>query len=333
MRHEKAEALIGMARRLAASAEGMTLDEIAAAMNVGRRTADRVRAALAALFPQMEEVSDGPSKRFRIPRGLDSFLQDPTTGELLGLSKAADHFRGRGLAADAKALDSLGAKVRSAMRSAQLRKVSPDLDALLHAELIAVQAGPRPVEDNETLLTIRNALLSMKGLRFVYSGGSRPGAFRKVAPYGIIFGRMNYLVAAELGSTKPKHWRLDRISKISILAESAQPPSDFSLSAFAGSAFGFFQDEPDDVVLRVLPDGISDDFANWRFHPTQTVAMQADGSAIVQFRASGMLELAWHLFSWGGAIEILAPTALREIMLTELRKSLAQHKSKPKLQK
>lgn len=52
MRHEKAGSVIELARRLAASAEGLTLDEMAEAMGVGRRTAERMRDAVWALFPQ-----------------------------------------------------------------------------------------------------------------------------------------------------------------------------------------------------------------------------------------------------------------------------------------
>lgn len=69
MRHEKAEQMLVLARLLASSAEGLTLDEMAAEMGVGRRTIERMRDGLARLFPQMDEISDGASKRFRIPAG------------------------------------------------------------------------------------------------------------------------------------------------------------------------------------------------------------------------------------------------------------------------
>jgi predicted DNA-binding transcriptional regulator YafY len=45
----------------------------------------------------------------------------------------------------------------------------------------------------------------------------------------------------------------------------------------------------------------------------------------VRFRASGMLELAWHLFSWGNKIEIIQPACLREQMIAELQSALVHH--------
>lgn len=332
MRYEKAAILLGLARTLAASAEGMTLDEMCHATGEKRRTIERMRDALQMLFPQMEEVADGANKRFRIPGGLDGFIQCPTTEELLELGKVIEELRRDGAAVRAQSLDSLDSKIRSAIRRSLIRRLAPDLEALLHAELIGVQAGPRPVEDQGVFRTIRAALLETKALRFVYVGGSTPGATREVIPYGIMFGRMNYLIAADFGTTLPKHWRLDRIQSIEKLDRRAAPPSEFNLTEFANASFGYFQGEQEDVVLYVLPHAVDDDFRNWRFHPKQTVELQPDGGAIVRFRASGMLELAWHLFTWGNKIEIIAPVSLRERMATELRVALAQHEGPPRFQ-
>jgi predicted DNA-binding transcriptional regulator YafY len=325
MRHEKAGALLELARRLAASAEGLTLDEMAEAAGVGRRTAERMRDALCSLFPQLEEVADGASKRFRIPAGLDGFLQAPTTEELGELGLAASALRAAGAEPRARRLDSLERKLRAATRSAALRRMAPDLEALARAEAIAVQAGPRPFEDETLIAAVRHALTAMKALAFAYHGGSRPGARRTVAPYGLMFGRTNYLVAAELGSAEPRNWRLDRIRDLEVLETPAAPPEAFSLQAYADSSFGIYQGDVEDVVLRVSPEGAEDARA-WRFHATQQLEPQADGGVIVRFRASGMRELAWHLFTWGDKLEVLAPPTLRATLVDELERALGRHR-------
>jgi len=38
-----------------------------------------------------------------------------------------------------------------------------------------------------------------------------------------------------------------------------------------------------------------------------------DGSLFVRFKASGHLEMAWHLYAWGAAVEVLAPAPLAEM--------------------
>ena len=50
------------------------------------------------------------------------------------------------------------------------------------------------------------------------------------------------------------------------------------------------------------------------FHPDQVTEDQPDGSLIVRFHASGWMEMCWHLYQWGDAVEVLEPEALREMV-------------------
>lgn len=325
MRHDKARALIDLARALAGSAEGLTLDEMAAAIGVDRRTAERMRDRLYDLFPQMEAVPDPPTKRFRIPSGLDGFLQAPTADELAALSAAAAELEKAGAGVRAAALRSIEGKLLSALRAPVRRKIAPDLEALVQAEAIAIQAGPRPNEDEAVLRAVREAILAGRKLRFAYAGGSSPGREREVVPYGLLFGRANYLVAAE-GDGPPRNWRLDRVHGPKVSETPGAPPEGFSLQAYADQSFGIYQDDVRDVVLRFGP-AAADGALRWRFHPSQTAERETDGGVTVRFRSSGMRELAWHLFTWGADVRVLAPEALRELLMEQLKEALGAHES------
>ena len=317
MRHDNAAMVIDLARRMAASAEGLTIDEMARDMRVARRTAERMRDAVLMLFPQVEEVSDPPSKRWRIRGGLSAFEQAPTATEMLELAKAASALRAAGEPARAAALEALERKLKAAMRSTTLNRMAPDLEALVRAETIAVQAGPRPSADEGLLTAIRGAVLAQQPLGFTYS---RPGAEprrRSVAPCGVMFGRANYLVAADRETGRIQTFRLDRMSSVAPQDGVAVPPADFDLGVFASQSFGIYQDEIEDVVVRIAPEGAAE-AKSCRWHPTQTLEDQADGAVIVRFRASGMRELAWHLFTWGEQAMILAPERLKAVMAGEL---------------
>ena len=320
MRHDKAAMVIDLARGMAASAEGLTLNEMAAQLGVGRRTAERMRDAVLMLFPQVEEVSDRPSKRWRIRGGLSAFEQAPTAMELLELSKAAAALHAAGEPSRAANLEALERKIKAAIRSTALNRMAPDLEALVRAETIAVQAGPRPGADEGVLTAIRGAVLAEQPLNFIYS---RPGAearSRSVVPCGLMFGRANYLVAYVADSARIQTFRLDRMSSVTAGEGIARPPADFNLATFASQSFGIYQDQIEDVVLRIAPEAASE-ARSWRWHPTQTLEDCDDGSVIVRFRASGMRELAWHLFSWSGQAAILAPERLKEVMADELEKA------------
>jgi predicted DNA-binding transcriptional regulator YafY len=327
MRHEKATRLLELARLMASSAEGLTLDEMAQKMGTGRRTVERMRDALRDAFPQMEEVDDPPTRRFRIPSGLDGIFQAPTADEFTALRASAEHFRQIGANGRATALLDLEQKVLSAMRAGVRRKLAPDLEALLEAETLAIHAGPRPFEDDAVLSCVREAIKSLKRVRFAYDGGSTPGRDREVTPFGLLFGRSNYLVGGEADSGEPRTWRLDRVRDMRLSATPGSRPAEFSLQAFAARSFGIYQDEIEDVHLRIRPHG-AEEALGWRFHPTQALTELADGGVEVRFRASGMRELAWHLFTWGDKVEILGPDRLKRIMRQELAVAAATHVEK-----
>jgi predicted DNA-binding transcriptional regulator YafY len=317
MRHEKAGRLLELARLLASTAEGLTLDEMAERLGVGRRTVERMRDAVREIFPQLEEVEDPPVRRFRIPSGLDGLFQAPSADELAALRSAADTFAAAGAQARSSALKSLEHKVLSAMRAPARRRLAPDLEALLQAEAIAVQAGPRPFEEDAVLAVIREAVKAGHAVRFRYEGGSTPGREREVTPYGILFGRSNYLVAAEEFGPGPRNWRLDRIGDIALSVNIAIRPADFSLQDYADESFGIYHDDIQDVSLRISPAGV-EDALRWRFHANQSVELLDDGGARVRFRASGMLELAWHLFSWGDKARVEQPETLKRTYAEQL---------------
>jgi predicted DNA-binding transcriptional regulator YafY len=317
MRHDKAAMVIDLARRMAASAEGLTLDDMARETGMARRTVERMRDAVLQLFPTAEEVSDPPTKRWRIRGGLSAFEQAPTATEMLELTKAARALQASGEPTRAAALESLERKLKSAMRSTALNRMAPDLEALVRAETIAVQAGPRPTADEAMLTAIRAAVLSQSPLGFTYSRPDAEPRRRVVAPCGLMFGRANYLVAADRETGRVQTFRLDRMSAVERQEGFAPPPPDFDLAAFAGQSFGIYQDEIEDVVLSISPEGAAE-ARGWRWHPTQTLEDRADGGVVVRFRASGMRELAWHLFTWGEQVTILAPERLKAVMAGEI---------------
>jgi predicted DNA-binding transcriptional regulator YafY len=324
MRHEKAGQVLELARLLASTAEGLTLDEMAERMAVSRRTVERMRDAVRDVFPQMEDVVDWPTTRYRIPAGLDHLFQAPTAEELAALAASAEMMDRQGASERARALRSLEQKVLSATRAAARRRLAPDLEALLQAETIAVTAGPRPFEEASVLSAVREGLKALSTLRFRYEGGSTPGRVREVTPFGILFGRSNYLVAAEDAEVGPRNWRLDRIFDVEVTGAPGFRPEDFSLQGYADESFGIYQDDTHNVVLNILPHG-AEDALRWRFHSNQRVEQQPDGCVTVRFRASGMRELAWHLFTWGDKAQVVAPQALQDMLAEEIEVARRTH--------
>jgi predicted DNA-binding transcriptional regulator YafY len=324
MRHQKAGNLLRLAELLASRPEGLTLDEMADELGVGRRTAERMRDAVAELFP-LDEEPDPPTKRFRIRAGLGSFFNTPTVEELVALRRAEATFHAAGAEAWAATLAGLERKVFSAMKAAVRSRLDADVDELVQGEAVAPAPGPKPVENEAVLSAVRAAIQAGRRLRFRYEGGSNPGQAREMIPYGVLFGRTNYLLAADGAGGDPRTFRLDLVKDAEPAEAPGARPADFSLQSYADESVGIYRDQAEDVVLRFRPSA-ADGARRWRFHRGQKVESEADGHVRVSFRARGMRELALHLFTWGDGVEVVAPERLRTILVEELEKALAAHR-------
>ena len=162
-------------------------------------------------------------------------------------------------------------------------------------------------------------------VKFRYGGeyGDTP-RWRKVIPYGILFAPRYYLVASIKSKANPALYRLDRIHAIQVMDEPGAPPKNFDLRAYASRSFGVFQEEPADVVLRFSPSAAPDARA-YMFHPSQSLAEEADGSLTVRFRAGGLLQIVHHLMTWGPTVTIISPPALQDLMREQVEALHAHH--------
>jgi predicted DNA-binding transcriptional regulator YafY len=108
---------------------------------------------------------------------------------------------------------------------------------------------------------------------------------------------------------------VENIRSANVGRESFERDPSFDLKAFADRAFGVFQNEEEfgEVVWRFLPEAAAH-ARGFEFHRSQQMEEQADGSLIVRFSASGHLEMCWHLYVWGGQVEVLAPECLRDMV-------------------
>lgn len=317
MRHEKAQNLFQLALEMQANRQGMSLADIEERFGVGRRTAMRMRDAVASVFPQVEEMAaDDRSKRWRIPKSTVSGLIDISVEELAALESGVRLMRQQNRAVEADELTGLMAKLKAMMRPDAVRRVEPDLDALLESEGLAMRPGPRPRIAMGVVTILREAIKSCRKVRIGYRNRkTRQTNERIVHPYGFLHGHRHYLVAWHEHPKAEKFvlFSLPGIETVDLLTDSFVRDSAFNLQGFAARSFGLFQEEPFDVVWRFAADA-ADVAADFVFHPTQTLERQEDGSLIVRFRAGGDLEMAWHLCIWGDKVEVLEPARLAELV-------------------
>ena len=321
--------LLRLAVDMAGTREGLSLADITAdRTGVSRRTAERLLAVLKLTFPAIQSVpGDGRSLRWCLPHGHLSPFLAPTSIELAELDAAAARLRHQGVPLErAAALGSLAARVRAAMDGRTLRRVAPDVEALMEAEGTAARPGPRPLLAAGVLPTVREAILACRELDVTYV---RPGAapsVRRLQPLGVLHGSLPYLVASVIGTPgDPTLFRLDRVHAVAIRTKSFTRDPAFDLAAWAGRSFGVFQDEPDEVVLRFSAEA-ADDARAWRLHGTQTMENLPDGRLVVRFTACARREMIHHLATWGEHVEVLEPDDLRRKLAAWARGIATHHR-------
>lgn len=317
MRYEKADNLVQLALEMQAARGGLSLADIESKFRVCRRTAMRMRDSVVRNFPQVEEVeTNDRTKRWHIPPGTLDRLVALSASELATLEAAVKLLERDNRQDEADELMGLSAKLRALLKKDVARKVEPDLEVLLEAEGLAARPGPRPQINAEVVATIRQAIMACCKIRISYRNRKTKAINeRLVHPYGFLHGHRNYLVGwhEHPMANNVGLFALPNIKGLEITDEAFERDPNFNLNEFASRSFGLFQGTPFETAWRFSPKA-ADDAAEFVFHPNQRLESQEDGSLVVRFCASGDLEMAWHLYTWGDSVEVLEPKHLADMI-------------------
>lgn len=314
----KAMRLMRLAEEAAARPGGISLEQICETFEVTLRTAQRMSRALETAFPTVQTYTDGQRRKWwQLGDQRLLHLQGLRDHELSALDMGIRRAEREGATTEVVALRSLRNRLLATMPAPMARRAETDAEAALEARGHACRPGPRARYDLKLLGVIDAALKGPHILIIDYASAQDAAQkTRTVEPYGLVFGMRCYLIARdrETGDAS-RHFRLDRISRAELGADSFPRDPDFDLPRHCARAFGSYHSaaEYGPVVWRFAPSAapVARDFV---FHPDQQVETEADGSLVVRFTASGWLEMAWHLYQWGDAVEVIAPPELRAMV-------------------
>lgn len=324
MSFQKAADLLRLAEMATSRHLGVSLTDIEGEFTVDRRTAQRMTKALEETFPNCTTRTDDERRKYwkiNFNEARLMLAQGLRDSELAALEISIVRAERDGASNEVRSLRGLRDRLLANMPGSHARRAEADAEAVLEAYGFASRPGPRVRASPDLLGTVAEALKGPHQLTISYAGGRQPSRERLLEPHGLLLGTRRYLVAREVGGDgRMQHFRLDRITSARLEASSFQRDASFNLADHSARAFGSYHAEADygEVVWRFNPTAapVARDFL---FHPQQVAEDGEDGSLTIRFHASGQLEMAWHLYQWGDAVEVLAPEALRDMIAKHKR--------------
>ena len=137
-----------------------------------------------------------------------------------------------------------------------------------------------------------------------------------------------YLIGYDEGRKARRTFKVERILSAALTPDRFEAPEGESPARELLRAWDVIADEePVSVVIRFSP-AVAKRAAETRWHPSQTLEPQQDGSLLWHGRIAGMREIRIWILGWGADAEVLEPVSLRDEVAAELRRAAALYDAK-----
>lgn len=320
MSYVKARDLLRIAEMAKARYRGVSLRDVMSELAVNERTARRLLRELEDLCPKVMITDDEDRRRWwklaQVPFIEHRVVNDKELSAMdLAIRRAARDGAENEVVALQRVRDHLVASVpRPHARSAEVSS-----EIMMIANGFACRPGPAARVRQQHLDVLFNAFTHPTLVEITYTSARDPEPRTKlVEPHGVIVGTRHYLVARDAingADRRFRQYRLDRIIDIKGTTTFFVRDPDFDIETYSTFAFGSYFSAAEHRLVRWRFDpraaAVAREFV---FHPKQVMTDLDDGGLLVEFTASGWVEMAWHLLSWGKEVEVLEPPELTDIL-------------------
>ena len=178
----------------------------------------------------------------------------------------------------------------------------------------------------EVIDTCRAALLEKQKIKLQYfSVRSNQKSERILAPHVMYFAKGSlYLLARDLGDQQVKTFAMPRMSEVVMLDESFDD-LEVDPEQFFEHSFGVFRGTVPQTIELIFKDPVATYIRERRWHPSQRVVQLPERAARVELECAITPELIQWVLSYGEFVEIIAPQNLKDQVLAQAQKMLANH--------
>ena len=134
-----------------------------------------------------------------------------------------------------------------------------------------------------------------------------------------------YLVGLDETRGALRTFKVERIRELSLTPETFEPPEPELIARMFDRAWDIIADQdPVDVVLRFAP-SVAARVQEARWHPSQQVEVEGDGSLTWRATVAGTIEVRLWVLQWGDEVEVVAPETLRDDVAATHRRAAARY--------
>jgi proteasome accessory factor B len=133
-----------------------------------------------------------------------------------------------------------------------------------------------------------------------------------------------YLVGFDETRDAIRTFKVERIRDMSVTPDRFEPPEASAEGTFDRAWDIIADQEPVEIVIRFAPN-VAARVQEARWHPSQRVAVEADGSLTWRATVAGTIEVRLWALQWGDDAEVLAPPSLRDDVAATVRRAAERY--------
>ena len=174
---------------------------------------------------------------------------------------------------------------------------------------------------------ITEAIRERRALQFEYrKPGEKVADTRRVHPYHLMqFTNRWYLLAHDRKRGAIRKFVLGRMRETKAMADRFTVPKNFDAKKFFDTSLGVMTGTGDYEVVIEMDAWLTDILRGRRWHPTQVWTEVPSGGSQLRMRLSCLEEMEQWVMSWGVHATVIAPTELRERILSTLESMLPNY--------
>lgn len=294
---------------------GLSVEEIAAKMEISERSARRYLSALVDIEPDLAfHFAEDSQKKFWFLPTVQTRLPAVSAEQLSSLTAIASFMRAQGHHDYAETLRDLRDSLQAGLDRATLLRLDPDLEVLDSSIEVTHRPGPKASFDPVIRSQLLAAITRDKQVGFSYTDvRGKTTSQRHVSPYALVVGPRAYLIGHDEDAKGIRNYALTGIKDVQERDEPARREA-FDARAYVAQSFGAFHDGQFHQWTLRFKASTAHELASYQFHPSQTMTRLPTGEVEVSFACESIREVAYECFRWSEHLIGIEPEALRKVV-------------------